>query len=137
MGTFYVSDTGNCLIRKISAEGKTLHASIGNFIVVLYHIRWILQLINCTRPHSVLGWVTTWVGDADKVATGSGYRGYRDGMGTAAKFNAPMGITVDLVGQVYVADSGNNVIRMISPLGTVLLANCVLSVALQAMNSLF
>ena len=45
--------------------------------------------------------------------------GYADGNGGAAKFNAPSGVAVDAGGNVYVADSNNNKIRKISPLGEV------------------
>ena len=41
-----------------------------------------------------------------------------DGTGSAAKFTNPKGVTVSTSGAVYVADAGNNLIRMISPTGT-------------------
>jgi sugar lactone lactonase YvrE len=50
---------------------------------------------------------------------GSGLMGAVDGKGTAASFGNPMGVTVDNSGNVYVADSYNNVIRKITPDGEV------------------
>ena len=41
-----------------------------------------------------------------------------DGVGSAAMFYYPNGISVDSVGNVYVADTDNNLIRKISPTGT-------------------
>ncbi|ANH80098.1 hypothetical protein A8C56_03055 [Niabella ginsenosidivorans] len=44
---------------------------------------------------------------------GSGSAGYLDALGTAAKFAAPTGVTVDKEGIVYVLDKNNNVVRKI------------------------
>ena len=45
--------------------------------------------------------------------------GYADGQGSAALFQIPFGIDVDVSGNVYVADLFNNKIRKITPDGTV------------------
>ena len=58
------------------------------------------------------GVVTTLAGSASN-------QGYRDGVGTAAWFNSPAAIAVDGAGILYVADSGNAVIRKIAVDGTV------------------
>ena len=46
-------------------------------------------------------------------------RGFAEGVGPAARFHSPHGITVDDSGQVYVTDRGNQAVRKISPSGKV------------------
>lgn len=46
-------------------------------------------------------------------------QGFRNAVGTDAQFNSPNGIAIDSAGNLYIADSGNNCIRKVTPAGLV------------------
>ncbi len=50
--------------------------------------------------------------------SGSGAAAYADGPGNAAAFNVPQGVSVDSVGNVFVADGTNCMVRLIHPDGS-------------------
>ncbi len=135
-GNVYVADTGNETIREItpagvvttlagspgqlgSADGTGAAALFGNPKGVavdpttgdLYVADFLNDTIRMITPGGV---VTTLAGSAAAPP------GSTDGTGTAARFNEPAGIAVDpTTGNVYVADTYNDTIRMITPAGVV------------------
>jgi len=130
-GNVYVADQVNNMIRKISPSGgvSTLAGSgqkgssngAGNAASFYFptgvavdakgNVYVADDLNNMIRMVSPLGVVTT--------LAGNGSIGSTNGTGTAASFSGPTGLAVDAVGNIYVADGGNNMIRMISQAGVV------------------
>jgi sugar lactone lactonase YvrE len=61
----------------------------------------------------------TQAGVVTTIAGTAGVTGSADGTGAAASFNAPNGIAVDGSGNLFIADTGNDVIRMVTQAGVV------------------
>ena len=74
---------------------------------------------NLIRKITAAGVVTTLAGDTDDLTNGNNNAGYADGLGTNAWFNSPKSTAVDAAGDIYVSDSGNNLIRRLTPAGVV------------------
>ena len=132
-GNVYVADTGNHMIRKISAAGVVSTAagspgSTGSTDGTRSAARFNTPdgvaadgsgnvYVADTRNHTIrkisaAGVVTTLAGTA-------GSTGSTDGTGSAARFKHPRGVAVDDSGNVYVADRDNSTIRKISAAGVV------------------
>jgi sugar lactone lactonase YvrE len=132
-GNFYVSDALNNTVRKVTANGtvSTLAGSAGvagNADGVGASARfnhptgiavdgagnvYVADTTNNTvRKVSLSGTVST-------IAGLPGVSGSQDGAGSEALFNNPGGLAADNYGNVYVADTGNSVIRKITSGGLV------------------
>jgi sugar lactone lactonase YvrE len=131
-GNVYVTDSGNNTVRKIDASGvvSTLAGTTGVFgsadgtgtaatfyspagiAVDLTGNIYVADGLYTIRKITPAGVVTTLAGTP-------GVAGESDGTGAAASFNSPGGIAVDSNGTLYVADEGNNVIRMVTSTGVV------------------
>jgi hypothetical protein len=83
----YIADTGGHTIRRVL---------------------WGLSFEGCPNPSTV-----------DTLAGRPDVTGSADGIGDAARFNAPLGLATAPDGSLYVADSGNHTIRRIDLQGTV------------------
>lgn len=74
---------------------------------------YVADTLNDTlRRVSLMGVVTTWAGT-------TGQPGNINATGTASSFNVPHGLAMDQAGNIYVADTGNNLVREVSPMGVV------------------
>ncbi|MDY7510009.1 NHL repeat-containing protein [Ralstonia wenshanensis] len=127
----YVADYSNNMIRKITPAGVvttlagTTTAGSNNGAAglatfngpsgialspsgTLYVAEWFNSDIRQISPAGVVS-----------TLAGSGATGSDDGVGTAATFSLPVGLAIGTNGVLYVADDGNNLIRMVTPAGVV------------------
>jgi uncharacterized protein (TIGR03437 family) len=110
-GNLYIADYGNNRVRKVSngvittavwwtyPEGIAVDAGGSLYIADNY---------------SYIGKVST---GGSAVVAGNGMWGYSgdDGPATSAQLYGPEGLAVDSAGNVYIADNGNNRIRVLTP----------------------
>jgi len=139
VGNIFVADTGNSLIRMVDPTNGTVTTFAGTDGSAGY--------FNDPQGLAVDSAGTVWVADTNnntirKITIGGAVSTFAGITGTAghadstnpltATFNHPCGVAVDLssgptAGNIYVADSANNIIRLITPAGVVSTYACVWS----------
>lgn len=130
-GNLIIADQGNNLIRKITPGGlvstfagsgvtgstngigtaSSFNSPRGLAIDVTGNLYVADQASNMIRKITSAGVVTTYAG--------TGASGSTNGTAVTASFNSPCGVALDLNGNLYVGDSGNNSIRKITPAGVI------------------
>jgi uncharacterized protein (TIGR03437 family) len=136
-GNLFIADTGNNVIRKVvsggtistvagknssgagfSGDGAAATSaqlnqplgmavdSSGNLFIADFGN-------NCVRKVTSSGTISTVAGDGTAGSFGDG------GPATSARLNGPRSVAVDALGNLYIADSFNNRVRMVAPDGTI------------------
>ncbi|HZY37136.1 MAG TPA: NHL repeat-containing protein [Mucilaginibacter sp.] len=126
-GNVYVADQGNNTIRKITAQGVVTTIA-GNGTPGLGNGKWTASEFNHPAGIAIDNKGNLFVGDTGNnvireiniggiVSTyaGSGQSGANNGTLSASTFNSPQGLVVDPYGRVFVVDTGNDLIRLITP----------------------
>ena len=138
-GDIFIADSGNNVVREVNPSG-TITTIAGNFnlgpgysgdgltatsaqlddptgLAIEGHYLFIADTGNnvIRRVDLSTGVITTVAGN---YLLGSGYSG--DGhAATAAQLNSPNGVAVDAEGDLFIADTGNNIVREVDPSGTI------------------
>lgn len=132
-GNVYVADSGNHLIRKISAEGVVSTLAGGAGQTGFANGAGTAARFASPMGIAVDGGGNVYVADSGNhairkitsagvvttVGGSSGSSGSNDGAVASAKFNQPRGVAVDAAGNLFVADYGNSTIRLITTGGIV------------------
>jgi sugar lactone lactonase YvrE len=131
-GNLYVADTGNNAVRRVAPDGVVttiagsgkagykdgpareaeFNAPIGVAVDAQGNL-YVADTYN-DRIRKV-----TKEGEVMTIAGGGASPGYSDGPAMTASFDTPCGIAVAPTGELYVADTGNNAIRKLTPGGQV------------------
>ena len=132
-GTIFVADNQNHAIRRIGTDGVvttlaglpgTPGTADGSGSAARFESPTSLALgpdnalyVSDTGNHTIRR--VTLAGVVTTFAGAPGNADYADGSASDARFNQPLGLTVASDGSVFVADSGNHLIRIIATNGTV------------------
>ncbi len=132
-GIVYVADMANNTIRRVTSAGEvTTLAGLagqagsadgtgnaaglnGPYSVAIDGAGNII--VADTYNHTIRR--VTPAGEVTTLAGLAGQSGSVDGPGDAARFNLPFGVAVDKAGNIFVADTENHTIRMVTPAGVV------------------
>ena len=134
-GNLYIVDNGNDRIRKVDANGK-ISTVAGTGTAGSSGDGGLATAATFTNPNNIAfdgngnayiadgqankirilypsGYIATFAGTGTSGSTGDG------GLATLAKLNASHGVAVDSSGNVYIADSSNNKIRLVNSQGVI------------------
>jgi len=109
-GNVYVADYRNDRVEQINASGQLIT------VAHLYYPSGLALRAGGTMYAALPLNNQVWQINSDGISVsiaGSGTQGADNGIGSAASFYSPSGIAADLAGNMYIADSGNNLIRKI------------------------
>ncbi len=119
-GNVYIADTGNNVVRELTTSGYIfviggpvfsgptglqVDGNANIFVADTGH--------NNIDEIASTGVVSVVAGNGQNGSSGNG------GAATAASLSAPMGIALDAAGDLYIADTGNHVIRLVNAAGTI------------------
>jgi uncharacterized protein (TIGR03437 family) len=131
-GSVYIADSGNAVVRKVAADGtistiagtgthgysgdngQAAKAQLAGPAAIAADASSNIFLVDSGRIRKILptGIITTIAGTSTPGYYGDG------GAATSAGLFGPSGIGLGPSGNVYIADSGNNAVRLLQPIGS-------------------
>ncbi|HET6812031.1 MAG TPA: hypothetical protein VFH50_13585, partial [Acidimicrobiales bacterium] len=122
-GTGTAGDTGDAGAATSAELNQPAHLAFdndGNLIISDLQANVVRMVADAVCTSGCYGKTSTTVGDIYTIA-GTGTAGYTGdgGAATSAELSSPRGVAVDGHGNLYIADYGNNVVRVIAPAGTI------------------
>jgi trimeric autotransporter adhesin len=143
-GDLYIADTANNLIRIVTPDGN-IHSFAGTGITGYSGDGGPAINAQITGPTGIAADLfgniyfidgsayirEIYPSGAIQTIAGNGTTGYTGdaGIATLAELNAPTAVAVDQAGNVYVADTGNNAVRLLEPTGSGLVVTQVTNAA--------
>jgi hypothetical protein len=119
-GNVYISDTGNNLVRELTGSGYIF--AVGGAVFsgpTALQVDADSNIFVADTGHNNIseitskGTVVTVAGNGQNGSSGNG------GPATAANLSGPTGIALDAADDLYIADTGNHVIRLVNAAGTI------------------
>jgi sugar lactone lactonase YvrE len=120
-GNVFFSDSGNNSVRELTASGYIFGIGGAVFSVpTALQVDANLNIFVADTGHNTVSEIVAGTGKVVAVA-GNGQSGSsgNGGAATGAELNAPTGIALDAAGDLYIADTGNHVIRLVNAAGTI------------------
>jgi sugar lactone lactonase YvrE len=128
-GTVFVADMGNHAVRKVATNGEVITVAGGpsvggeRYRSEQPNEQLLRRPVGIAVTHDGFLFVTDEEGgrilridpQGNPTLYAGGGTGFADADGAKARFNSPAGIAVDLRGNLFVADSQNYLIRLVTP----------------------
>ena len=136
-GNIFIADSNNAVIRKVTASTGVISTVAGNGIAGFSGNGGPATSAELSYPQGLaldssgnlyiadagdgVLWKLTMSSGIITVVAGKGIAGYSGdgGAATNAELNAPTGVTVDSAGNLFIADTWNDVIRKVNTSGTI------------------
>jgi Bacterial Ig-like domain (group 3)/NHL repeat len=120
-GNVFISDTGNNAVRELTASGYIF--AVGSAVFsgpTGLQVDAYSNIFVADTGHNTISEIVAGTGKAVAVA-GNGQNGSsgNGGAATGAELSGPTGVALDAAGDIYIADTGNHVIRLVNAAGVI------------------